>query len=225
MSNLSEEIYNILLNNNISKEDMVLTLENIKNEIDRKLWEKINVSPLIFFKLKDTVFYNFEYCNYNNEPKGKTTLRDFGRNYPIFMLNFNTSTYIDNEYLNDLKNEIEDIKQKWNPNIYTANIYTKSEFEWIVGEENPSTLIIYENKVETPMKYGYYNNSYSNILDATGNNIKMNDNVVLCSIQQIDMYREYNSLTQMLDNLYNSINIALQYNKGLYIELDNYNYE
>ena len=41
----------------------------------------------------------------------------------------------------------------------------------------------------------------------------------------MDMYREYNSLTQMLDNLYNSINIALQFNKGLYVELDSYSYE
>ena len=171
------------------------------------------------------MFYNFEYCYYNNEIKGKTTLKDFGKNYPIFMLNFNTSTYINNEDLNDLKKEIEDIKQKWNPNIYSANIYTKTEFEWNIGDNNPSPLIIYENQSETPMTYGYYNNSYSSILDSNGNNIKLNDNIILCSIQPMDMYREYNSLTQMLDNLYNSINIALQFNKGLYLELDSYSYE
>lgn len=225
MSDLSDKIYNLLLKENINKEDMVITLENITDEINRKLWEKISVSPLIFFKLKDTVFYNFEYCYYNNEIKGKTTLKDFGKNYPIFMLNFNTSTYINNEDLNDLKKEIEDIKQKWNPNIYSANIYTKAEFEWNIGDDNPSPLIIYENQSETPMTYGYYNNSYSSILDSNGNNIKLNDNIILCSIQPMDMYREYNSLTQMLDNLYNSINIALQFNKGLYVELDSYSYE
>ena len=74
------------------------------------------------------------------------------------------------------------------------------------------------------MKYGFYNNSYSNILDSTGNNMKYDDNIVLCSIQPVDMYREYNILTQTLDSLYNVLNDALQNNKGVYVDLNDYEY-
>jgi hypothetical protein len=60
MSDLSKKILDLLLDEGINKEDISSTLFNIQSEIETKLWEKINVSPLIFFKLKDTIFYNFE---------------------------------------------------------------------------------------------------------------------------------------------------------------------
>jgi hypothetical protein len=225
MSDLSEKILNILLDEGINKEDISSTLFNIQSEIETKLWEKINVSPLIFFKLKDTIFYNFEYCNYNDKPTGKTTLKDFGRNYPILMFNFNASTYVLKEDVELLLKEIEDIRSKWNQNICIANIYTKSNFSWNVGDENPSSLIIYNEENETPMTHGYYNNSYSNIFDSSGQKIKHEEEIVLCAIQKIGIYSEYNLLTQLLDNLYNVINEAQKNQKGLCIDLDNYNYE
>ncbi len=225
MSDISNKVYDLLVSQNIKKEDMIDTLENIKSEIDIKLWEKISISPLIFFKLKDTIFYNFEYCHYNNSRTGKTTLRDYGRDYPTFMFNFNSSTYIPYDEVVELLDEINDIKEKWNPNICVANIYAKTDFSWNVGEDNHLSLIIYDAKNETPMKYGYYNNSYSGIVDGFGNNIKHADNVVLCSIQQMDMYREYNILTQVLYDLANTLNIAFQNKKGVFVELNDYKYD
>lgn len=225
MSDLSEKILNVLLEEGINNEDISITLSNIQSEIETKLWEKINVSPLIFFKLKDTIFYNFEYCNYNDKPTGKTNLKDFGKNYPVLMFNFNESSYVLKDDVELLLKEIEDIRSKWNQNICIANVYTKTNFSWNVGDENPSQLIIYDEETETPMTHGFYNNTYSNIYNATGEKIKHEDEIVLCAIKKIGIYNEYNLLTQVLDSLYNSIKEAQINGKGLCIDLDNYDYE
>lgn len=224
MSDLSNEVLNVLFKNGIKDVDIPTELFKIQNEIETTLWEKINISPIIFYRLKDTIFYNFEYLDSTDKITGKSSLKSYGSNYPAFMFNFNDGSYIERDYIPLLLNEIKDVKSKWNENIYTADLYSKGDFDWEVGEKNPSTLIIYNKDNESPSKYGYQSNSnYSNILGNDGNLIK--DNVVLCSIYKMDMYREYNLLTETLINLYNIISLAEKNNKGIHLSFNEYNYE
>lgn len=228
MSNISDEVLKVLLDNGISYIDISNELYKIQNEIESKLWEKITISSIVFYTLKDTIFYNFEYLNYSDMLTGKTNLNSYGKNYPIFMLQFNNQTYIENKFIKELINELDDVKSKWNKNIYAANLYSKNEFDWKIGNENPSRLIIYDKSSESPTKYGYYNNNsgnYSNIYGIDGNLIKKEDETVLCSINKIDMYREYNLLTRSLDNVYYTIKQAEKNGKGILIDFENTDYQ
>jgi len=225
MSELSNKILKLFEENEIPQNEISQTLLNIQNEIEFQLWEKITISPIVFYKLKDTVFYNFEYCFYNDNQTGKTDLKTYGKNYPVLMYYFNNSEHITKENVEKLKDELEDIRKKWNQNIFLANLYTKVDFDWKVGEDDPSKLIIYNKVGETPMTYGYYNNTHSNIYDTNGQFIKYDENIVLCSIEKMDLYREYNLLTQTLDNLYNTIQRAFENGKGLSIDFDGYDYQ
>ena len=224
MSELSDKILNILLENNVKPENISQTLYGIHDEIENRLWEKINISPLAFYNLKDTIFYNFEYRYYNDNPTGKSNLKNYGKNYPLLMIGINGSTYINNDSIDLILNELTDIKTKWNENIFFTELYARTEFDWAIGDNNSSKLIIYNKETETPMTHGLYSNNYSNIYDVQGNNIKSDDNVVLCSIRKIDLYREYNLLTQTLNNLYNIIKKASENKKGVYINFDDQNY-
>lgn len=228
MSELSNKVLDLLLENNVDIEDITNILYDIQNDINLKLWEKFTISPYIYLKLKDTIFYNFEYLYYNDNPTGKTDMKYYGKKYPILMYGVSKSSYVLKENLNDLLKEIEDIKSKWNNNIYVANLSSKIDFDWIGGDENPTKMIIYDKEIETPMKYGYYsymNNLYDKIYDAHGNFIKKNEEIVLCSIQKMDIYREYSILTHTLDNFYNVIKRAININKGILLDFKNYDYE
>lgn len=227
MSNLSNEVLEVLLKNDIKPEDINTELFKIQQEINEILWETINMSPTIFYKLKDTIFFNFEHLMYHDEVTGRFNLKHYGTKYPAFLL-ATSSNYISAEYVSLIIQELEDIKSKWNNQIYAAHLHSKQEFDWIIGDENPSTLIIYNKDNESPSKYGYYNNNdnnYSKIYNIEGDLIKKNNNVILCAINKIDIYREYNLLTQTIDRLYNSLIKAKNSNKGVYLDFDNYNYE
>ena len=221
MTHLSEQILKILIDNNIKREDISQTLDSIKQDIELGLWIKVELSSTIFFKLKDTIFYNFEYCNYNNEKVGKTTIKDYGKNYPTLMFNSFGDNYFYDDTLKKLHKELLDIKNKWNQDIMMAELYSQNEFEWVVNEEESSKLIIYDKETETPMKYGYYNNYYSNIYGTNGKPIKFDNNIILCSIYKMDLYREFNSLTNVLNELINNISLAIEQHKGIFTHFDN----
>lgn len=227
MSDLSNKILNILLKNGIKPEDVSLELYKIGQEINETLWETVTISPTVFYRLKDTIFLNFEHLICNDNVTGRFNLKNYGTKFPAFLL-ATTNNYINKEYIEVILKELDDVKKQWNCQIYAANLYSKQDFDWIIGDENPSTLIIYNKDNESPAKYGYYNNSsgkYGQIYGADGNILKKDNNVVLCAINKIDIYREYNLLTQTLESLYNVFNSAKKQNKGVFLDFDNYNYE
>lgn len=227
MSKLSNEILNILLKNDIKPEDINTELYKIQQEINESLWEKINISSTIFYKLKDTIFLNFEHLINTDVVTGRSNMKYYGTKYPVFLLGI-SSNYISKDFVESIIIELEDVKSKWNNQIYSANLYSKQDFDWKIGDENPSSLIIYNKDSESPSKYGYYNNSdngFSKIYNIEGDLFKKNNNIILCAINKIDIYREYNILSQTLDKLYNAFIKAKNSNKGVYLDFDNYNYE
>lgn len=229
MSDISNKILKILKEYGISMEDIPTELYKIQQEIDGILWEKLVISPTVFYKLKDTIFFNFEHSEHTDNLTGKTSLKYFGTKYPGFLMGTGTC-YINNEYSKLILEELEDIKSKWNNQIYIAHLHSKVDFDWIIGDDNPSTMIVYNKDNESPSKYGYYNNdlngnSYGKIYGIDGNVIKRNQNIVLCAIKKIDLYREYSLLTQALDNLHNTIRNAVRYNKGVFLDFENVDYE
>lgn len=227
MSDISNKILNILRENDISDEEIHDVLFRIQEEIDEMLWEKITISPTVFYKLRDTIFFNFEHLTYVNDVTGKSNLKYFGCKYPVLMLGISSNNYIKKEYIETLLSELNDIKSKWNDQIYVAELYSKHDFNWVIGDKNPTDVIFYNKDNETPATHGYYNNSssYGNIVDANGLTIKRNQNVILCAINKLDLYREYNVLTQTLDNLYNSINNANINGKGIILDFENFDYK
>lgn len=229
MSDITNKILNVLKEYGIAMENIPTELYKIQQEIDEILWERIVISPTVFYRLKDTIFFNFEHLDHHEEITGKTNLKYFGTKYPVFLMGTGTC-YINNEYIKLILEELNDIKSKWNGQLYSAHLYSKVNFDWIIGDENPSQMIVYnKDKNESPSKYGYYNNEFNNnygqIYGADGNVIKKNQNTILCSIQKMDMYREYNLLTQTLDNLYNVIKLANEKNKGVFLDFENIDYE
>lgn len=227
MSDLSNKILKVLSEQGISDIDISTELFKVREEIEILLWEKITISPLICYMLKDTIFFNFEHLEYSNDITGRTDLRNYGQQYPVLMFGFNGDSYIEKEFISQLFDEIGKIKSKWNSNIYVANLSSTRDFDWNVGEKDPSTLIVYDKDTESPKKYGAYSNSgnYSNIYGTDGNPMKRNDETVLCAIRKIDMYREYNLLTETLNNLYNTIRNAIENQKGIHINFNGYDYE
>lgn len=229
MSDIANKILNIFKEHGIAMENIPTELYKIQQEIDELLWERIVISPTVFYKLKDTIFFNFEHLDHHDEVTGKTNLKYFGTKYPVLLMGTG-NCYINNEYVKLILEELNDIKSKWNSQIYSAHLHSKIDFDWIIGDNNPSLMIVYnKDKNESPSKYGYYsnefNNSYGQIYGADGNIIKKSQNTVLCAIKKIDMYREYNLLTQTLDNLYYVIKSASDNNKGVFLDFENIDYE
>lgn len=229
MSELSDKIFNILIDANIKHEDMLDEIHSIHKEITFKLWEKFSISSVIFYMLKDTIFYNFEHLGNHEEKSGKTNMKSYGSKYPVLMYNVGNSSYVLKEHLPQLLIELNDITAKWNSDILIADLTAKNEFDWIGGEENPSSMIVYNKETENPSKYGYFANMdylYDNFLyDSNGQKLKKEDDIVLCSIKKMDLYREYNSLTNTLNVLTNTVKSAINLNKGLLLDFENYNYE
>lgn len=224
MTELSNEILNVLNKYNIKPEEISIQLQIINEELINDLWQKIYISEDILYNFKDTVFYNFEHIALGGPAVGKTNLKYLGINYPKLMYCFNDTPYILKEDIDSLLQELKDIKSKWNTDIFIANLYSKSNLGWN-GGDNPSEVIIFEKNKDSLAQYGYkYNSTYSSLYDSTGNKLKLDNDIILCSIRKINEYNTYNIFTNLLNNLYNTCLKAQKSNKGIYIDINNYNY-
>lgn len=224
MTDITKQIYDLLIKNNIPKDDMLQILYRTSQELESELWEKITVNPMMLDGLKDIIWYNLEHLPQGGEFKGLSNLRFLNTIYPHFIFIANESPLIGLNYVKELYSEINDIISKWNANWKIAALYTKSSMGWQGGEE-PSKLIIYE-KGESPAKYGY-NQTYGSILGSNGKAIKkINEDIVLCSLDtEIGSYVNGAILYNTLVKLKEACKRAIQGEKDLMIEFEQTGYE
>lgn len=229
LSEISNKILDLLLEEGIETEKISMELFKIQEDIENTLWEKVTMSFEIFNKLKDTIYINFEHYMNTDKITGRTDLRYYATKYPAFLLG-TSEEYVNNKYVSLIIKELEDVMSNWNDQIYTAQLYSKQDFNWIIGDENPSSMIIYNKDTESPGKYGYYNNSpgkYGQIYGVDGNVLRSdkNNNIILCSINKVDVYREYGLLTRTLEKLLFTFKKAESNNKGIHFDFNNYDYK
>ena len=220
MNDLSKEVLEIFEKNNIPKNSILETLSIIYRDLQLELWETITISPSVFYNLKDLVWYNLEHVKSGGELKGVSNLRFLGTKFPNFIYCCNDSNLIEFKNISQLLDEVEDIIQSWDKNWKSVTLFTKGDIGW-QGGVNPSPVIIYENNVESPTKYGY-NSRYNNIVDAQGNSIKKYDfNTVLCSLDvPIGEYANGQILYNMIFQLRETCKRAIRNERDIRIEFE-----
>ncbi|MFW6242949.1 MAG: hypothetical protein ACOC2W_02225 [bacterium] len=217
MREITQKIYNLLKDNKIKEENMTHKLELAIKELNSILWENIVVNPALFYSLKDIIWYNFEHLPAGGEEKGISDLRYLGSKCPYLIECGNSSDVVLIENIEKLLNEIELIINSWNKDWKFASLYTRSPNGW-QGGKDPSQVIIYDKKTESPSKYGY-NTNYGSIVDSKGNKIKkFDDYVVLCSLgQSIGEFSHGTMLYQLLTKLKQGCMKAINNEKNIKI--------
>lgn len=181
MNQITEKIINLLQENGIEKNHYLDTLSKCYHDIQMTLWERISISPSNFYNLKDIIWYNLEHLPNGGETKGLSDLRFLGTKYPALIYCCNDTDIVSNQNVVSLLEEIESIINQWNKDWALVSLYTKSELGWN-GGDNPSKVVIYDARTESPSKYGY-NTNYGNIVGADGKIIKKLDiDTVLCAV-------------------------------------------
>jgi hypothetical protein len=223
MNELAKEVSLILEKNDIRKEDMLDALNSISKNLEISLWEIIKVSPQLFYNLKDIVFYNLEHIPGGGEISGISNLRFLGSKFPNFIHCFNDANVIASKDIPTLLEEINTIIREWNKNWIMATLYTKSNNGW-QGGENPSPLIIYNSRTESPSKYWNANN-YGSILDANGNPMKKYDlDMALCGLDTpIGEYVNGQIFYNIILQFKKAAQDAIRHEKDLKIELETSN--
>lgn len=219
LTDITKKVYDVLKENGIAKNEILQTLYKISNELECELWEKIIISPMMLNSLKDIVWYNLEHVEQNGENIGISNLRHLGTLFPYFIYTANDSQLLSHEYVKELYNEINKIIAAWDSKWKLVTLFTKSSMGWH-GGDNPSKVIIYDGKTESPAKYGY-NQTYGSILGSNGRQIKKNDEgIVLCALEtNIGEYVNgtilYNTLIQLREAckkaVVNSKDVLIEY--------------
>jgi hypothetical protein len=180
MNELTGKISKLLLDNGISKKDLLNTLANVYQEIELSFWEHCNMTPMIFYNIKDIIWYNLEHLPNGGEIRGLSDLRFLGTVYPNLIYCCNDTNIIELEDIPKLLLELDDIINKWNRNWNFVSLYTKSNNGWQGGQEASKVIIVEGN--ESPTKYGY-NSTYGKIVGVNGKNIvKYDIDTVICTI-------------------------------------------
>jgi hypothetical protein len=220
MNDLSKAVLEILEKNNVSKQNILETLSLIYRDMELELWETITVSPPIFYGLKDLIWYNMEHLPSGGEARGISNLRFLGTKFPNFIYCCNDNNIIELANISGLLLEIETIIQTWNKDWWFATLFTKSSEGW-QGGENPSKVIIYDSRTETPTKYGY-NTKYNNIFDVKGESIKKYDfDTVLCELDvPIGEFANGQILYNLLFQLRETCKRAIRNKRDIKIEFE-----
>lgn len=223
LKELSEKILKVLLENGVSKNEILNELAKAYQELELSLWEHISLSPMLFYSLKDVVWYNLEHLPNGGEDKGLSDLRFLGSIYPNLIYSCNDSNIIESGNVPTLLLELEDIIRKWNPQWSFVSLYTKSQEGW-QGGKNASKVIIVEGK-ESPTKYGY-NSTYGKIVGVDGKRIiKYDIETVICTIdvsigEYIQGHILYHTLLQLRDcckkSIINKKDIIVDFQKSEY---------
>jgi hypothetical protein len=214
---LTQEVVDLLNDNDVKNDEILDKLSLIYEDIEKNLWESIEISPAIFYNLKDVVWYNLEHIPNDGVQKGGTTLEFLGTKYPNFIYCCNESDIIKKDNLPSLLEEIEEIIAKWDKNWRFASLFTRSTQSWKGGRnDEPSKVIIYDANSESPSQYGY-NKQYSTIVDSKGDSIKKYGiNTVLCSLgETIGQYTQGKILYNVLIKVREKCKDAIRNKKGL----------
>jgi len=220
MTEITQKVYDLLMENGIEKREVLQVLYRVSQELESEMWEKICISPMMFDSLKDIVWYNLEHLPQDGEEKGLTDLRFLSTKFPYFIFAANESPLLGLEYIKELYKEIDIIINSWNGKWRFVGLFTKSSAGWHGGDD-PSRVIIYDARVESPSKYGY-NQTYGSILGTNGKSIKkINEDVVLCSLDiEIGDYVNGAILYNTLIKLRETCRKAIQNNKDMLIEFE-----
>ena len=226
MNTISKQIIETLSKNGIKEEDYLNSLENIYNDIKFSLWKEIVISPDILNFIRSLCFYNFEH-KINCPGCGNFNIQYYGSKYNILMFEIQ-NCYIDRNKIESFIIEIENILNnlKEDKDIKAANLFAEFDFDWKIDGKNSTQMIVYDEK-ENPQKYGYhaYGRNYTGIYGKDGKKIVIDQNIVLCSIDDIDKNRELPLVKITITNLLSKSKEALDSNKGIFINMNNYNYE
>ena len=229
MEDLTNKILQLLKEEGVELKNAKNELSKVIENIENRFWIKLQISPSLFYNLKDTIWYNLEHLPNGGNVKGKDDLRFIGSNYPVLMYSGNDDIYINTEQLQPLLLELEDISKKWSNQWSFVQLFTKSANGWNGGKDDPSPVIIYEpSKGETPGKYGYYQSSKSNfgIFNSNGEfmNIKQKE-IVLCAIEtKLGTYGREPMMRTLLDRLIDACRRGIQNQKGIILDFETYNY-
>lgn len=209
---ISREIINLLLNNGVEYKEIKKVLEQSLNEIDHLLWHKISVSTVINNYLKDIAWYNLEHIPNEGEIKGKSNLRFMGSKYPILASINIVDNYVNYEDAIKLLNELEDIQSHWDNNWIFVSLYTKIDKEWKYGNDNPDDILIHhENE-------NIFLNADSKMMNINGKNVSKNSVNIMCTVSdKIGEYGRGPLIKQLLNQLINSLKLAIENKKGIEI--------
>jgi hypothetical protein len=220
MNDLTLKVVETLKANNISTEDMLQQLQEIVDDYAFSTVKKFDIIPDMLYKLKDTVWYNFEYLPSNEKVVGKTDLSTLGTVFPLFMFSFNNSNIIKHKHLNEYIKELDEIiKLFQTDNVLLANIFTKDDID-IRGGDKPSPVIIFRGN-EHPSKYADdFLEHTSSFVDYHGDAItSAKKSYVLCNIadKYIDKYAQSNIFINVLKDLRAACKSAEEYDKDIMI--------
>lgn len=216
MNDLSKKVYNQLIKNGIKEEDIIECLNGIIDDINLSKYETIEIQTELFYNLRNDIFFNYEFLNmeFDKEFSGVSNISNFGKVFNNFMFNiFDTATF--KEDLTKLLDELLLISKNLDNFKYDVRIFAEQNFDWTIDGENSSKMIVYKNKYESPRKYGYTSSGrkYTGIFDDNGNQIVLEDNYILCAVDEIDRIRLLQSFKGCIDIIISKIKKAEKYNK------------
>lgn len=226
MNTISKQIIEILSKNDIDEKDYLNSLSNIYEDIKFSLWKEITIAPNILSFIRSLCFYNFEH-KVNCPEHGNCNIQYYGSKYNVLMFEIQDG-YISKDKVKDFINELEDILKniKNDKDLKAANLYADFDFDWRIDDKNSTRMIVFDSN-ENPQKYGYHasGRNYTGIYGKDGKQIVIDQNIVLCSIEDIDKNRELPLVKSTITNLLSKSKEALDSNKGIFINMNNYNYE
>ena len=207
---VNDIIINVLEDHGYKGIDLLNQLVQIYNIYQAKHIKQFIIKNYNYFViLKDSIWFNFEH---KGEKIGLSSLRDFGTIFPNLTHLFDGINIVPNIYLSALLKEIQQVLQLWNDkDIILANIYTDNDIEVKGGIDNSTKIIIY-NHNENPYKY-------LKNLDKKIDNYPIfiaEEQYVFCKLLgKINKDDEGKILYNMLIDLQDSVNSAIQYHKDL----------
>jgi len=212
MNDISKKIYDFLIEQGIKNSDILNVLKQSTYDIENNLFENIQLSINLFLSLKDIVWYNLEHITSGGESDGLSTLKYFGSKFPYFM-NSCLGTNIITENIQELLNELNIIISQWNKDLLIVSLHSNAQEDYIFGGEDASKIFIYD---------GYQQNSPLYTQQQKHNIKRVNDktkaDAMLCQKQiKIGEYSHFNIMFNILIQLRNGCNRALQNDRGIRI--------
>lgn len=203
---------------------MSQVLTRSAEDIENSLWERITISLPLLYSLKDIVWYNLEHLPNEGERKGRSTLKWMGSSFPHFI--FQDNLHVKKDKVELFLSDLEKIRGKWSNEFYYVSISSKTD-NWSGGSENPSAVIIYDQAQEKPSKYGYnpYNMYSSGITDKDGKILSSQMEIVLCSVEsKLGTYGKEPLIRSLLENMIECCKRAIKFEKGVYLDINSYDY-
>ena len=109
--------------------------------------------------------------------------------------------------------------------LKSVTLFSEKDFDWKIDGPNSTKMIVYDSN-ENPQKYGYHASGrhYTGIIGNDGKQIVIEEDIVLCAINDIDQNRELPLVKSTLNNLLSKSKEALDNKKGIYLNMNEYNY-